>query len=384
MKYIVVIGDGMAGWPLPTHQNRTTLSLAKTPSFDYLVKNGELGLVCNTPKGMKPGSDVANLSIFGYDPLQYYFGRAPIEAVSQGINLAPTDMIFRANLVTVKDGKMKDFTADHIPNNVARSLIEKLNMALKPRFSQIDLFAGSSYRNLCVIHEFDANMKTIAPHDITGLEVMPHYPEGDGASLISQIMEASKSILAGSPATQLWLWGQGKKMTIPSFFDKYGLTGGVISAVDLIKGIGLAAGLSVIDVPGFTGFMDTNFVGKATYALEALKKMDIVFIHIEAPDEAGHMGDADLKVKAIEHVDHDVIATLLKGIKGQDVRLLLLPDHATPVEIKTHADDWVPYIIYDSTQQGDSPLRFVEKDAKTTGLRLEKGHDLIDRLIIRA
>lgn len=384
MKYLVVIGDGMAGWPLPTLQDRTTLSMAKTPSFDYLVKNGELGLVCNTPKGMKPGSDVANLSIFGYDPLQYYFGRAPIEAVSQGIDLKPTDMIFRANLVSVKEGKMDDFTANHIPSDSARSLIEKLNTALNPRFPQIELFAGSSYRNLCVIHNFDAEMKTVAPHDITGQDVAPHYPLGKGAVLINEIMEASKPILADSSATQLWLWGQGKKMTIPLFFDKYGLTGGVISAVDLIKGIGLAAGLSVIDVPGLTGFMDTNFVGKATYALEALKTMDIVFIHIEAPDEAGHMGDAALKIKAIEHVDQDVVATLLAGIKGQAVRLLLLPDHATPVEIKTHANDWVPYVIYDSTNQGNSSLRFTEVDAETTKNRYEKGHELMDRLIVRS
>ncbi len=384
MKYIVVIGDGMSDWPLPTHQNQTPLSLARAPSFDHLVKNGELGLTCNTPEGFIPGSDVANLSIFGYDPAQYYFGRAPIEAVSQGIDLKPTDMIFRANLVSVKDGKMDDFTANHIPSEAARSLIEKLNTAFKSRFPQIELFAGSSYRNLCVIHNFDAEMKTVAPHDITGQDVAPHYPLGKGAVLINEIMEASKPILADSPATQLWLWGQGKKMTIPSFFDKYGLTGGVISAVDLIKGIGLAAGLSVIDVPGLTGFMDTNFVGKATYALEALKTTDIVFIHVEAPDEAGHMGDVDLKVKAIEHVDHDVVKTLLAGINGQAVRLLLLPDHATPVQIKTHANDRVPYVIYDNSKQGNSSLRFTEVDAGTTGHRYEKGHELMDRLIVRS
>jgi 2,3-bisphosphoglycerate-independent phosphoglycerate mutase len=384
MKYIVVIGDGMAGWPLPARQNKTTLSLANTPSFDLLVRHGELGLVGNTPTGMKPGSDVANLSIFGYDPRLYYSGRAPIEAISLGLDLKSDDVVFRANLVNVTDGVMKDFTADHIKSEVASALIDKLNDAMKTKFPGVKLYAGSSYRNLCVISGFNDTIQAEAPHDISGQAVANHYPIGPGAALISDIMEFSKSILSGSPATQLWLWGQGKKMSIPSFQEKYGLSGGVISAVDLIKGIGLAAGLSVIKVPGLTGFMDTNFIGKATYALEALKHLDIVFIHVEAPDEAGHMGLDALKVKAIEHVDHDVVKTLLDGINDQDVRLLLLPDHATPVEQKTHTDDLVPYVIYDTMLKGESPLRFTEVDAAKTGNIVEEGHLLIDRLILRS
>jgi 2,3-bisphosphoglycerate-independent phosphoglycerate mutase len=383
MKYLVVIGDGMAGWPLPSRRNATTLSLAKTPSFDRMVNRGELGLVRNTPSGMKPGSDVANLSIFGYDPQQFYCGRAPIEAVSLGLKLQSNDVVFRANLVEVSDGVMTDFTAHHIPSEAASLLIDKLNKAIKTRFPQVALYAGTSYRNLCVIRGYDAEVNTTAPHDITGQKVEGFLPDGAGATLISDIMELSKPVLAGSLATQLWLWGQGTKMALPSFFDKYGLVGGVISAVDLVKGIGLAAGLSVIEVPGLTGFMDTNFAGKATYALEALKRMDIVFIHIEAPDEAGHMGDVDLKIKAIEHIDREVIKVLLDGIMGQDVRILFLPDHATPIERKTHTDDRVPYVLFDSTRYGNSDLRFTEVDAAKSGLVVEEGHQLMNRLIVR-
>ncbi len=380
MKYIVIIGDGMSGWPSDSKEGKTALELANTPNLDLLASKGEIGLVKNTPDNLQPGSDVCNLSVFGYNPEKYYSGRAPIEAVAQGIELSEEDTVFRANLIKVAQGKIIDFTADHISSEDGKKCIEQLNNIIKNN-KNMRFYHGVSYRNLFTVKGETFKLKTTPPHDIVGKELEEFLPKGKGAELIQDIMNKSTEVLpANSKANMVWLWGEGKRMSLPTFKSEYGLKGAVITAVDLIKGLGLSVGMDNIMVPGVTGFLDTNYEGKARYALAALSKYDIVFIHVEAPDEAGHMGDIKLKVKAIEDFDNRVIGTILKEIGDLEYKLLILPDHPTPVEIKTHSRDNVPYIMYDSrNNRGDKKAVYTEKYATKTAKEVIIGYKLMSR-----
>ncbi|MCH7912018.1 MAG: cofactor-independent phosphoglycerate mutase [Deltaproteobacteria bacterium] len=397
MKYIILQGDGMADYPIESLGGKTPLEAAATPNMDWLASHGIFGLAHTIPEGFPPGSDVGNLSILGYDPKIYYTGRAPLEAASMGVRLGPEDIAFRCNLVALReDGKatiMEDFTAGHISSAEANEIIQDLNRQLGD--DSVKFYPGVSYRHLMVWYGGRGDIKTTPPHDITDRETAPYLPEGDGAKFIRNLMERSKSLLTRHPinrerekrgerrATSIWLWGQGKAPNMPSLNKRFGINGAVISAVDLINGLGVYAGLERISVPGITGFIDTNFQGKGEYALEALRQKDLIFIHVEAPDEAGHMGDAAAKVKAIEAVDEKVLGTVLRGMDHwPDWRLLLLPDHATPVALKTHVSDPVPFVLYSSKEEKiPKSLRFNEGDAKKTGINVKKAYTLIEGLI---
>ncbi len=402
MKYIVLVGDGMADRPLKQLDNKTCLQKARTPNMDKLAVGGEFGKVRTIPKGFEPGSDVANLSILGYNPSKYYSGRAPVEAEYRGIKLAPDDVAFRCNLVTLKfadagdrkDALMQDYSAGHITTSEARCLIKDINKELSDK--DITFFPGVSYRHLMIWKNGKVKIKCTPPHDITGKKISRYLPEGKGAEILRVLMEQSTEVLLSnvvnknrvkkglSPANSLWFWGQGRKLSVPKFEDKYNLKGALISAVDLTKGLGVCAGFDIINVKGATGYIDTNYIGKANAALNALKSCDIVYVHVEAPDEAGHNGDVRTKIKAIEDFDAKVVGTVLKGIaKFKDYRILLLPDHATPITVMTHTDEPVPFIIYDSSiKRENKGYAFNESILRKKGIKVfERGYKLMDYFI---
>ena len=400
MKYIVLLGDGMSDNPLESHEGKTPLQIADTPLMDMLAQKGEIGLSKTIADGMDPGSDVANLSVMGYDPNKYYTGRSPIEAASIGVPLSDTDVAFRCNLVTFDKNEgnliMNDYSAGHITTDDALIVINSLKQELDT--DEIKFYPGVSYRHLMVWKNGKDGMKTIPPHDISDKEIAGHLPTGEGSSKILELMEKSQKILPGleinklkitrgeKPVSSIWLWGQGKKLEIPSFSSKYGISGSVISAVDLIKGLGLSAALDSIDVPGATGYLDTNYQGKVDAAFQALEKSDFVYLHVEAPDEASHKGSFDEKIKAIEDFDSKVVAKVIKGLeeKFDDYSVMVMPDHPTPLSIKTHASDPVPYIIYsskDKEKAGRDSIGYNESDAAASGVFIEKGWELMDRFI---
>ena len=373
MKLVVLLGDGMADLPIEALQGRTPLQAANKPNMDRLAKRGRSGLAQTVPDGFPPGSDVANLSVMGYAPSRHYTGRAPLEAAAMEVQLGPADIAFRCNFVTIEKGIMQDYSAGHISTEEGRELIE----ALAPLMPNRKLYAGVSYRNLLVL-KAGAKAVCTPPHDISDQPVASHLPSGPDAELLISLMEAAGPILANHPvnlnriaagkrpANAIWLWGQGPAPTMPSFAEKYMLDGAMISAVNLLKGIGRYAGLQVVDVAGATGNIDTNYEGKVEAALRALERLDFVYLHIEAPDEAGHEGDTALKVKAIELFDEKVVGPVIKGLdeSGQDWRVLLLPDHATPISIKTHSRDPVPFTIAGTGVQPDGVERFDEAAAR--------------------
>lgn len=373
MKLVVLLGDGMADLPIEALQGRTPLQAANKPNMDRLAKRGRSGLAQTVPDGFPPGSDVANLSVMGYAPSRHYTGRAPLEAAAMEVQLGPADIAFRCNFVTIEKGIMQDYSAGHISTEEGRELIE----ALAPLMPERKLYAGVSYRNLLVL-KAGANAVCTPPHDISDQPVASHLPSGPDSELLISLMEAAGPVLANHPvnlnriaagkrpANAIWLWGQGPAPTMPSFAEKYMLDGAMISAVDLLKGIGRYAGLEVVDVAGATGNIDTNYEGKVEAALRALERLDFVYLHIEAPDEAGHEGDTALKVKAIELFDEKVVGPVIKGLdeSGQDWRVLLLPDHATPISIKTHSRDPVPFTIAGTGVQPDGVERFDEAAAR--------------------
>lgn len=384
MKYVVIIPDGMSGEPISSLGNKTTMEYAHTPNMDFLSQSGELGLVQNVPQGFPPGSDVANLSIFGYDPQKYYSGRAPIEAVSKGLILNEQDTVFRVNFVTVKEGIMSDFTAGHISSQEGSALIDILNKDLQSYLQGGDFYAGVSYRNLFKISDMNfSGLETVPPHDIVGQKIDKYFPVGNGADFLNNIMMKSTQVLENNSVSSnmIWMWGQGKKLNIPNFENKYGLQGAVITAVDLIKGLGVAAGMEYIHVPGITGFVDTNYAGKAEYALKALAEKDIVFIHIEAPDESGHLGDRDMKIKSIENIDKLIVGSILKGLKDTEHKILILPDHPTPISLKTHSKDPVPFLIYASGKDAVSDRVYSEIEAKRTGIFIKDGYQLMEKFV---
>ncbi len=395
MKYIILVGDGMPDTPLPELGGRTAIEAANTPNMDAIAKNGALGLANFVPDSMKPGSDVANLALFGYNPIKYYHGRGPLEAASMGVELNDEDVAFRCNLVTLKDGLMDDYSAGHITTPEARKIIAELNS--KNPFKNVKFHAGVSYRHLCVIKNGPRRCQCSAPHDITGRKADKYQPKGQGAELLKEIMEWSLGVLEKSPVnkkraaegkktvTSAWLWGQGSRPSMPKYQEKFGLTGSVITAVDLIKGIGVYAGLDVINVPGATGYLDTNFKGKAEYALKSLRVKDFVFIHVEAPDEAGHNGDIKGKIKAIEDFDALTVGTVLKGAeKLKDFRILVTADHFTPLSIKTHARGAVPFAAMGTGIKASGAKGFSEKTAAAAALSFDKGHTLIAKFIDKA
>ena len=393
MKYIVIIGDGMADWAIDDLNGLTPLQKAKTPNMDRLAVTGTLGMVSTVPNGFEPGSDVANLSILGYNPAEYYCGRAPLEAASMGIKLKPNDAAYRCNLVTIdQTGTMVDYSAGHITTDEARELILELDKRLST--DMIRFHTGISYRHLMVWGDGEVSPKCTPPHDITGKNSIQYLPTGNGSKQLIKLIKDSVSILTDhkinkqrqgkNPANSIWFWGQGRKPAMPTFKDKYGLNGALISAVDLTKGLGVYAGFEIIKVPGATGYIDTNYRGKADYALKALEDKDFLYLHIEAPDEAGHSGNLSDKIKAIEDIDNIVIGKILKEAgKIDDFKILLMPDHATPLKIRTHSSEPVPFIIYDS-----SNIKFNKNAAYSEAINerrdkitINNGYELMDYFI---
>ena len=398
MKYIILVPDGMADYPIAELEQRTPLDVAHTVNMDFIAKNGRVGEVKTIPKGMSPGSDVANLSILGYDPVRYYTGRGPFEAANLGINLDKNDVVFRCNLITSGDDKLIDYSAGHISTKEAKVLIKALDRKLGNE--RVKFYSGVSYRHLMVVKtdnpEELLGIKCFPPHDITGQSISKHLPKGDSVSFILQFMENSKEILASheinqvridlkeNPANMIWLWGQGTKPNMPKFSDKFGLRGSVISAVDLIKGIGKTAGLEVINVPGATGYYDTDYLAKAKYALKALKDKDFVFVHVEATDEAGHNGDLRMKIGCIERFDREVVGIILKHFKRyKDFRILVLPDHATPLIKRTHTSDPVCFAMYGKNITPSGVEKFNEEQARNSEFKFNSGHELIEFFLRR-
>lgn len=393
MKYVVLVPDGAADEPRPELEGLTPLQAARTPHFDRLAASAELGRARTIPTGFAAGSDVANLCLMGYDPNLYYTGRAPLEAASMGVDLAADQVAFRCNLVFIDDGRMEDFTAGHISTAEAAELIASLQQQLGS--NEAAFHPGLSYRHLMVSEGKGAGARCTPPHDISGQPAGDHLPKEDDAGWLTGLMERSRELLenhpvnlrrieAGqAPANMIWLWGQGKAPRMPTIRERFGISGAVISAVDLVKGLGRYAGLEVIEVPGATGYLDTDYGAKGRYALKALEDYDFVYVHVEAPDEAAHMGDTRAKVTAIERFDAELTGPLLKGLASlEEHRVLLLPDHATPLATKTHADSPVPFLLFDSTRPVTGGPGFDEPTA-ASGRLVERGWELIELLLRR-
>ena len=391
MKYILVVPDGVADKPIPELGNQTPLQKARTPNLDAIVQKGMLGRIQTVPHTLPSGSDVACMSLLGYDPTRYYTGRAPLEAASLGIPLSKEEVVFRCNLVTLEQGKMKDYSAGHISNEEAKAIVTTLQEKLGGNGFQF--YAGVQYRHLLVTPQY-GKAKCTPPHDIAGKDVEPYYPKGEGEKELRRLMESSQEILSDHPvnrkrrkegkdrATSIWLWGQGTKPTLPPFKLEYGLEGAVISAVDLVRGVGHSVGLEVIQVPGATGYFDTDYTAKARYGLEALKRKDFLFVHVESTDEAGHMGDVNLKIKAIEDFDQKLLGTLLEGLARIGMfRLLLLPDHTTSTAIRSHTHDPVPFTVFGNGVKGNRFSRFTEPEAEKSAFFVSEGYALMGKFL---
>jgi len=396
MKYIVLVPDGMCDHPIEALDKRTPLEVAHTANMDFIAKNGQVAQVQTIPEKMSPASDVANLSILGYDPKTYYTGRGPLEAANLGIELMSDDVAYRCNLVTVANDKMVDYSAGHITSKEADILIRFIDEKLGN--STTKFYPGVSYRHLMVIKNSSENdfslIKCTPPHDIIEKNITNYLPEGNGAVTLHSLMNTSRDVLAKheinqvridlkeNPANMIWLWGQGKKPDIPSFKKKFGVSGAVISAVDLIKGMGKLMGLESVNVPGATGYYDTNYEGKAKYAINALKDKDFVFVHVEATDEAGHNADLRMKIACIERFDREIVGRILKHFeKEKNVRIMVIPDHATPIEVRTHTSEPVCCAIYGKGIQADSINELNEKSAQTSSLKIDSGHQLMEYFI---
>lgn len=401
MKYVVVLYDGMADYPVPALGGKTPMMVANKPNFDRMAKHGTVGLVRTVAPGLTPGSDVANLSVMGYDPCLYYTGRSPLEAVSMGIDLSDTDVALRCNLVTLSDEEdysektMVDYCAGDISSEEAAEIIKTVEEKLGN-----DIFAfysGVSYRHCLVWHGGKTEIgKLTPPHDISGRKIGGYLNKNPDAAGLLELMEKSCEILKDHPvnlkrisegkrpANAIWLWGQGSRPSLPLFEKLYGVKGSVISAVDLLKGIGICAGMNTPDVEGATGYIDTNFEGKAQKAVEELENgSDFVYIHIEAPDECGHRNEPENKVKAIELIDSRVLPIVLEALeKYDDYKVMILPDHPTPIVTGTHASDPVPFMIYHKKDEKDSGVDSInEETASKTGIFIEEGPSLMSRFL---
>lgn len=397
MKYVVVLCDGMADTPVDVLGGRTPMEAAVKPNMDALAACATVGKVRTVDDALSPGSDVANLSVMGFDPLECYTGRSPLEAANIGVKMADDDVAIRCNLVTLsdepvyEDKSMVDYCAGDISTKEADEIVKTLQEKLGG--GQFDFYTGVSYRHCLIWHKGKCDgYKLTPPHDISGQKITEHI-DGQVQSGLIELMKKSVDILrdhpiniarkaAGkNPATSIWLWGQGKRPSLEDFSEKYGIRGAVVSAVDLIKGIGKCANMDVIDVEGATGYIDTDFDGKAAAAINALKTDDYVYVHLEAPDECGHRREPENKVKAIELIDRKIVAPILKALEGQEFKMLILPDHPTPIATATHSREPVPFLLYDSTEKKQGVTCFTEKQAGETGVFVERGPMLIKMML---
>lgn len=401
MKYIVVLGDGMADQPCEELGGKTPLEVAKHPNMDFLAAHGICGLAKTVPEGMPPGSDTANLSAIGYDPKVYYTGRSPLEAVSMGIELSLDDVTYRCNTVTLsqeeqyEDCTMLDYSCDEISTAESTVIINDLNEHFQT--DSLQLYPGISYRHCLVLRNAKDGAKTTPPHDILERGVRGHLPSGQNSELLLNMMKKSRELLRDHPVNKkrierglhpvssVWFWGEGRKPNLTPFSEKFGKKGAVVSAVDLIKGIGICAGLESIDVEGATGNIDTNFDGKAQAAIDTLLGgNDFVYVHLEAPDECGHRHEPENKVRAIELIDEKIIAPICKAMKdaGEDFAMLVMPDHPTPLALRTHTSDPVPFILYRSNAEVDSGAPcYTEAQAAAMKVYEPEGFRLMEQLI---
>lgn len=392
MKYVVVLCDGMADYPVPALGGKTPMMVAKKPHIDALAAKAEVGLVRTVAPGLKPGSDVANMSVLGFDPHRFYTGRSPLEAASIGIDMKDSDVSLRTNLVTLSDkGEpfadkvIEDYCADDISTEEARQLIEAVQAAFGG--GEYDFYTGVSYRHCLIWHGGTTELGNMTPpHDITGKVIGPHLSTAETARPLLEMMEKSFDLLKDHPVNKarvatgrrpancIWLWGEGKRPALQPFEALYGIKGGMVSAVDLLKGIANCAGMEVAEVPGATGYIDTDFEGKAKAALDLLTRNDLVYVHFEAPDECGHRNEPENKVKAIEMIDSRVLPILEEGLEQyEDYKILLLPDHPTPIVTRTHASDPVPYLLYQKSAPKTGVDTINEETAKATGIYMENG-----------
>jgi len=388
-KYVIIVPDGAADEPQDQFDGKTVLEATATPNMDKISTLGRQGLVQTVPEGMEAGSDVAQMSLLGYDPRRYYSGRAPIEAVARDIKLALEDWVFRCNLVTIADGRMADHSAGHISTAEAGNLIKELDEQLGSE--QIRFHAGVSYRHLLVFKAMDFDVKTCSPHDHVGTPIEKLLPRGKGADLLIDLMARSQQIfsdhdvnrvrrdLGENQVSSIWLWGQGKRAQMERFQKRFGLKGAAITAVDLVRGLAKLIGFDLIDVPGATGFIDTNYQGKASAAIEALDTYDIVFVHIEAPDEAGHNGNVEMKKKAVELIDKHIVGPVFEALqKFPSWRILVLPDHPTPVRTGAHSAEPVPFAMAGEKISGILHAGFGETNAARSGFRIQNGFELME------
>jgi 2,3-bisphosphoglycerate-independent phosphoglycerate mutase len=391
-KYVIIVPDGAADLPIEAFGGKTVIEAAEIPNIDRLCQEGRLGLVHTIPEGMTPGSDVAQMTLLGYDPQQFYTGRAPIEAVAQDIELTEDQFVFRCNLVTFADGKMADHSAGHISSEEGRQIVELLQEKLGDE--NVKFYPGVSYRHLCVVSGMKFDLESTPPHDVIGSDIKDILPKGEGADFVIELMEKSQELLeqcdinrvrqdlGENPVSSIWLWGQGTKARMESFETKYGLKGAAITAVDLVRGIAKLTGFDVINVEGATGLADTNYEGKTQAAIEALKDHDLVFVHLEGPDEAGHSGDAELKKTALERIDARVVGPLIEELeKYGDWRMMVMPDHPTPVSTRGHTADPVPVVIGGPNIESRIHKPFSEQNAGQSGFEIKKGYELMEYFV---
>lgn len=398
LKYVIIQCDGMPDRPLDALDGRTPLEAAPTPNLDRLAREGQFGLCRVIPEGFPPGSDVGNLSIFGYEPARYFTGRSPLEAAAMGVPLGADDVAFRCNLVTLREEPegeiMEDFACGHIPDADSHAIVRRLEEKLGG--GPFSFHPGVSYRHLLVWHGGKDAMVTTPPHDISDRLVAPYLPRGEGADTLLDLMKSAREILRDDPvnarraarkeraASSIWLWGQGRATVLAPFESLHGKRGGAISAVDIIRGIASLAGMRIIKVPGITGWTDTNYEGKASFAMEALGDLDLAFIHIEATDESAHQGDADAKVQAIADIDARVLGPLLKGLPALGpFRLMVISDHPTPCALKTHTPEPVPFALWPAPEglSASGAAGFTEAAAAASGLTVDPGWTIMERFL---
>jgi len=402
MKYILILGDGMADYPVPELEDKTPLQVANKPNMDMIAAKGRNGLLKTVPENMTPGSGNAILSVLGYDPTVYYTGRGPFEATARNIKLDENDVAYRCNLITEEDGILIDYSAGHITNSESAELIEALKKQLK-KPDHVEFFAGLGYRHFLILRNYlhKEIVECTPPHDAIGMEISKILPKAETqeaqgtGELLSRMILESKKLLENHPVNisrrkagkragnMIWPWGGGRKPVMPTFKQKYGVDAAVISAVDLVKGIGVYAGMKIVEVPGATGLYDTNYEGKAEYALDALENSDMVFVHVEAPDEAGHSRDYGLKVKTIEDLDKRLLGHIVDELK-EDCVIAVLPDHPTPIRIGTHTRDPVPFAIYSPSTNADWVKKFDEDSAKKGECGLIEGEEFMPLFLGKA
>ena len=393
MKFCVIIPDGMADYKLEKLSGRTPMEVARTPNMDNISSNGIMGVANTIPKNFKPGSDVACLSVMGYNPEDCYTGRAPLESVGLGIELGENDLAVRCNLITANEGILADFSAGHVSDKEAELIMSVLNDNFADK--NVKFYAGTSYRNIMVYSgDVPIEADCTPPHDIIGKSITKNLPKGSGSKILFELMRDSFHLLENhevnkvrldlgeNPANMIWLWGQGKRPSLTPFEKLFGISGAVITGVDLLRGLATYIGWNIIEVPGATAYLDTDYDAKAKYAIEALETHDLVLVHIEAPDEAGHEGNTHEKIRAIENIDKKIVGPVLEVLeKYDDFRILVLPDHYTPISKRTHTSDPVPFAMYGTGCDNKSNLEFSESNAEETGLKVKQGYQLMSQFI---